>query len=33
MVQQGATATDKEQEAILDYVSTHFKGDAAGRST
>lgn len=28
MVQQGATATDKELETILEYVSTHFKGDA-----
>jgi competence ComEA-like helix-hairpin-helix protein len=28
MVQQGATATDAEQTAILDYVSSHFKGEA-----
>lgn len=28
MVQQGAKATDAEQTAILEYVSTHFKGDA-----
>ena len=28
MVQQGATATDTEQQVILEYVSTHFKGEA-----
>jgi len=29
MVQQGATATDAELQAVLDYVVQHFKGDAA----
>lgn len=28
MVQQGAKATEAEQTAILDYVSTHFIGEA-----
>lgn len=28
MVQQGAKGTDQELAAILDYVSTHFKGEA-----
>ena len=28
MVQQGAKATETEQTAILEYVSTHFKGNA-----
>jgi competence ComEA-like helix-hairpin-helix protein len=28
MVQVGATATDQELQAILEYVSTHFKGEA-----
>jgi competence protein ComEA len=28
MVQQGAKASAAEQEAILDYVATHFKGEA-----
>jgi DNA uptake protein ComE-like DNA-binding protein len=29
MVSLGAKATDPELESILDYLSTHFKGDAA----
>jgi len=28
MVQQGATGTDQELQAVLDYVSQHFKGEA-----
>ena len=28
MVQVGATATDQELQTILEYVSTHFKGEA-----
>jgi competence protein ComEA len=29
MVQLGATATDAEHATILDYLSTHFKGEAS----
>jgi competence protein ComEA len=29
MVSLGAKGTDPELEAVLDYLSTHFKGDAA----
>jgi competence protein ComEA len=29
MVQQGAKATDEESQTILNYLSTHFKGEAA----